>query len=103
VETTGNLWLQGGDAERGYEFIREAGKTYKPESCDIPVLCAVKSALEKTVEDARWKYYRLAQYLPFLRFWLAAKPKNVANRLAKRLKKSEAKLQEHLRTKLFEW
>jgi GTPase SAR1 family protein len=103
VETTGNLKYQGGNAEKGYEFIRETNMTYKPENCEIPVLCAVKSALEKTVEQARQRYYRLAQLLPFLRFWLAAKPKSVAKRLAKRLKKSKAKLQIHLQSKLFEW
>ncbi|MDR3233224.1 MAG: hypothetical protein LBT46_06110 [Planctomycetaceae bacterium] len=103
VETTGNLIYQGGDADKGYEFIREASKTYKPENCEIPVLCAVKSALEKTVEQAQRRYDRLAQRLPFLRFWLAAKPKSIAKRLARRLKKSEATLQRHLQSKLFEW
>jgi len=105
VETTGNVRYQRYLGEQKNEFIRDSSKEFSPEHCEIPVLCAVEAALEKAINQARWRYYRLSQILPFIRFrWFAPKSRTVANRLAERLEKPKAELQKHVESKeLFEW
>lgn len=108
VQTTGNLRINSFDDETPL-FTRHQGRTYAPQNCELPVLCAVQQSIDTVISQSRNTLERIRK-IPFARFFLPAywKAKERIKRLKKQLTNIEQAIQEHLEKseadkRLFEW
>ena len=117
IQTTGNLRftyyteVQGGIQG---EYIRHSDKTYKPEHCELPVLCAVSRSLATAVNEATDAIRKMyIECPPFFRWippwsWTFNRKMEIVIRLSRRLDRVAKDISEHLKSeekdkRLFEW
>ncbi|MDR3181998.1 MAG: hypothetical protein LBT89_03610 [Planctomycetaceae bacterium] len=113
IMTTGNLRFTYYDGPQA-EFIRYSGKTYEPQHCELPVLCAVRRSLFAAVEKANEDIEKMYNdYPPFFRWippwcWTFGKKRGIVERLSHRLTTVSKDINERLQAdeknqRLFVW
>ena len=113
IMTTGNLRFTFYQGEQAV-YIRHTDKTYHPQHCELPVLCAVRRSLAAAVEDANNAIQKMfIESPPFFRWippwsWTFSKKMDILVRLSHRLKTVSKNINSHLKLeegnqRLFEW
>ncbi|MDR0327799.1 MAG: hypothetical protein LBI05_05840 [Planctomycetaceae bacterium] len=114
IQTTGNLRFSRYDKDGAAVYIRHSGKTYQPEHCELPVLCAVNRSLATAVNEATEAIRKMyIEYPPFFRWippwsWAFNQKMEIVIRLSHRLDRVAKDISERLKTeeknkRLFEW
>jgi GTPase SAR1 family protein len=108
IQTTGNLRINSFDGETP-QFVRHQGRTYTPENCELPVLCAVQQSMDTVINKSRNTLERIRN-VPFIRLFSPAywKAKARIKRLKEQLTYVEQAIKEHTEKseadkRLFEW
>ena len=108
VQTTGNLRINSFDGDVPL-FMRHQGRTYRPENCELPVLCAVQQSINTVINKSRNTLERIRN-IPFIRLFSPTywKAKARIKRLKKQLPFVEQAIKEHIEKseadkRLFEW